>query len=76
MRYTDTMDKNSNEIVKSSKKMRLARLLFIVAIIILAVWLLGNLLKFAAWLISGLAYVAALVVVIGLVVMYFDRRRH
>lgn len=55
--------------------MKLSRLIFIIAAIIVAVWLLGLVLKLAAWLISGLFYVAAIVVIIGLVSMYFDKNK-
>ena len=56
--------------------MKLSRLIFIIAAVIVGVWLLGLLLKFAAWLINGLLYVAAVVVIIGLVSAYFDSRKN
>lgn len=53
----------------------LARLIFIIAAIVVAVWILGLIFRFAAWLISGLLYVAAIVVITGLIVMFIQRQR-
>ena len=55
--------------------MKLTRVLFVIAAIIVGVWLLGLLFKLAAWVISSLLYIAALVVIIGLVSMYIDSRK-
>ena len=55
--------------------MQLSRLIYVIAIIIIAVWLLGLVFRFAAWLINGLLYVAAIVLIIGLVANYLERRK-
>lgn len=58
-----------------TKRMKLSQLIFTIASVIIAVWLLGLIFKFAAWLISGLLYVAAIVVAIGLVMAYIESRK-
>ena len=55
--------------------MKLTRLIFTIAAIIVIVWILGALLKFAAWLISGLFYVAAIVVIIGIISAFIENKR-
>ncbi len=55
--------------------MKLTRVLFVIAAIIVGVWVLGLLFKLAAWVISSLLYIAALVVIIGLISMYIDSRK-
>jgi len=55
--------------------MKLPRLIFTVAAIIVGVWLLGLVFRFAAWLIQGLLYVAAVIVIIGLVSAFIESRR-
>lgn len=55
--------------------MKVSQLIFTIAAIIVGVWLLGLVLKLAAWLISGLLYVAAIVVGIGLVLAYIENRK-
>ena len=55
--------------------MKLSRLIYVIAIIIIAAWLLGLVFRFAAWLINGLLYVAAIVLIIGLVADYLERRK-
>lgn len=55
--------------------MKLSQLIFTIASIIIGVWLLGLIFKFAAWLISGLLYVAAIVVAVGLVMAYVESRK-
>lgn len=54
--------------------MKLSRLIFIIAIVIVGVWLLGLIFKAAAWLINGLIYIAAFVVIIGLISMFMKSR--
>lgn len=56
--------------------MKLSKLIFSIASIIIVVWLLGLVFRFAAWLISGLLYVAAIVVAIGLIVAYIESRKN
>lgn len=51
---------------------KLTQLIFAISAVIVGFWLLALLFKVAAWIISGLLYVAAIVVVIGLVSAYFQ----
>jgi len=55
--------------------MKLSRLIFIVAIVIVGFWVLSLLFKAAAWLINGLIYVAAFVVIVGLISAYISSRQ-
>lgn len=55
--------------------MKLSRVIFIIAAIIVGAWLLGLLLKLAAWLINGLLYIAAIILIIGIVNTYLENRR-
>lgn len=55
--------------------MKLTRLVFLIAAVIIGVWLLGLVFKLAAWLINGLVYIAAIVVIIGLVSAYLENKR-
>lgn len=55
--------------------MKLSRLIFLIAVVIVGVWLLGLLFKLAAWLVNGLLYIAAIVVIIGLISAYIDSRK-
>lgn len=55
--------------------MKLSRLIFIIAGIIVGVWILGLVFRFAAWLINGLLYVAAIVVIFGLISVYIEQRK-
>jgi membrane protein implicated in regulation of membrane protease activity len=56
--------------------MNLSRLLFIIAAVIVGVWIFGLLIEAATWLISGLLYIAAVIVVIGLIYKYIDGRKN
>lgn len=55
--------------------MKLSRLIFIIAAVILSAWLLGVVFKFAAWLLNGLVGVAAIILIIGLIGAYLERRK-
>lgn len=55
--------------------MKLSRLIYIIAVIIISVWLLGLLFKLAAWFINSLLYIAAIIVIIGLVRNWWERRK-
>lgn len=55
--------------------MKLSRVIFTIAVIIVAVWLLGLLFKLAAWLISSLLYIAAVIVIIGVVRYWWENRK-
>ena len=55
--------------------MKLSRLILTIAIVIIAVWLLGAVLKLAAWIINGLLSLAAIVVIIWLIMMFIESRK-
>lgn len=55
--------------------MKLSRVIYIVACIIVGVWLLGLLLKLAAWFVSSLLYIAAVIVIIGIVRAWWESRK-
>ena len=55
--------------------MKLSRLIYIIALIIVGVWALGLLFKLAAWFISSLLYIAAVIVIIGLVRAWWENRK-
>ena len=55
--------------------MKLSRLIYIIAIIIVAVWAIGLLFKLAAWFINSLLYIAAVIVIIGLVRHWWEGRK-
>lgn len=59
-----------------TKDMKLSRVIFVIAAIIVGVWLLGLLIKLAAWFINSLLYIAADIVIIGLIRMYFEKRKN
>lgn len=55
---------------------KLTQLIFSIAVVVVGVWLLSLIFKVAAWIISGLLYVAAIVVIVGLVSAYLQSRKH
>ena len=55
--------------------MKLSRLILTIAIVIIAAWLFGAVLKLAAWIINGLLSLAAIVVVIWLIMMFIESRK-
>lgn len=55
--------------------MKITQVVFTIAVIIVVVWILGALLKLAAWLISGLFYVAAIIVIIGIISTFIENKR-
>lgn len=55
--------------------MKLSRVIFIIAAIIVGVWLIGLMFRIAAWLISGLFYIAAIIVIIGIVRYWWETRK-
>lgn len=55
--------------------MKLSRLIYIIAIIIVGVWVLGLVFKLAAWFINSLIYIAAIIVIIGLIRMWWENRK-
>lgn len=54
--------------------MKLSRVLFLIAAVIVGVWLLGLVFRLAAWLISSFLYVAAVIVVIGIIHYWWTQR--
>ncbi len=55
--------------------MKLSRVIYIIACIIVGVWLLGLLLKLAAWFVSSLLYIAAIIVIIGIIRAWWESRK-
>ncbi|MDO4661102.1 MAG: hypothetical protein Q4B27_03060 [Candidatus Saccharibacteria bacterium] len=55
--------------------MKLSRLILTIAIVIIAAWLFGAVLKLAAWIINGLLSLAAIVVIIWLIMMFIESRK-
>ncbi len=55
--------------------MKLSRLIFVIAAIIVGAWLLGLILRAAAWIISALVGLAAIIVIIGVVSAYFENKK-
>ena len=54
---------------------RFTRLAFNIAAIVIAVWILGLIFKLATWIITGLLYVAAVVVIIGLIAAFINKNK-
>lgn len=52
----------------------LTRLIFSIAAIVVVVWLVAQIFNIVTWLINGLLYVAAVIVIIGLISAYVQRR--
>lgn len=55
--------------------MKLSRLILTIAIVIIAAWLFGVVLKLAAWIINGLLSLAAIVVIIWLIMVFIESRK-
>jgi predicted MFS family arabinose efflux permease len=55
--------------------MKLSRLIYVIAVIIVGVWVVGLLFKLAAWFVSSLLYIAAVIVIIGLVRTWWEQRK-
>ena len=55
--------------------MKVSQLIFIIAVIILSVWFLGLILRVTAWLLGGLVYVAAIVVIAGLIYSFIENKK-
>ncbi len=56
--------------------MKLSRVIFTIAAIIVGVWLIGLAIKLAAWVINSLLYIAAVIVIIGIVRMWWESRKN
>lgn len=54
---------------------KLTRLIFLIAAVIVGAWLLSLVFKLAAWIINGLLYVAAIVLIVGLISAYVQSRK-
>lgn len=58
-----------------NRAMKLSRLIFIIAAIIVGVWVFGLLLRLGAWIINSLLYIAAVIVIIGVVRYWWESRK-
>lgn len=56
--------------------MKLSRLIFIIACVVIGVWLLGLIFRLAAWLINGLLYVAAIIFIVWLITVFLEQRKN
>ena len=54
---------------------RLTQLIFTTAVIVVGVWLLALVFRLATWMINGLLYVAAVVIIVGLISAYDQGRK-
>lgn len=57
------------------KHTKISQLILSIALIVLVTWVLGMVFKLAAWLINGLLYVAAVVVIIWLIALFIESKR-
>ena len=53
----------------------LTQLIFTIAVIVVGVWLLALVFRLATWMINGLLYVAAVVIIVGLISAYVQGRK-
>lgn len=54
--------------------MSFSKLIYTIAALIVGVWLLGIIFRFAAWLVSGMLYIALFVFIIGLILQFGEQR--
>ncbi len=54
---------------------RLTQFIFTIAVIVVGVWLLALVFRLATWMINGLLYVAAVVIIVGLISAYVQGRK-
>lgn len=57
------------------KHTKISQIILSIALIVLVTWVLGVVFKLAAWLINGLLYVAAVVVIIWLITLFIESKR-
>ena len=55
--------------------MSFPKLVYGIAVLIIIAWVLSMVFRLAAWLISGLLYVAVLVVIIGLISQFISQKK-
>jgi len=55
--------------------MSFPKLIYSIAVLVIIAWVLSMIFRLAAWLISGLLYVAVLVVVIGLIAQFISQKK-
>ena len=55
--------------------MSLPKLIYSIAVLVIIAWVLSMVFRLAAWLISGLLYVAVLVVIIGLISQFISQKK-
>jgi hypothetical protein len=55
--------------------MSFPKLIYSIAVLVIIAWVLSMVFRLAAWLISGLLYVAVLVVIIGLISQFISQKK-
>ena len=55
--------------------MSFPKLIYSIAVLVIIAWVLSMIFRLAAWLISGLLYVAVLVVIIGLIAQFISQKK-
>lgn len=55
--------------------MSFPKLVYSIAVLVIIAWILSLVFRLAAWLISGLLYVAVLVVIIGLISQFISQKK-
>ena len=55
--------------------MSFPKLIYSIAVLVIIAWVLSMIFRLAAWLISGLLYVAVLVVIIGLISQFISQKK-
>lgn len=55
--------------------MTVSKLIYLIAVLVIAVWLLGIVFRFAAWLVSGLLYIALIIVIAGLILQFIEQQK-
>ncbi len=60
--------------MRYNRAMKISRLIFIVACIIVGVWVAGLALRLVGWILNSLLYIAAVIVIIGVVRYWWENR--
>jgi membrane protein implicated in regulation of membrane protease activity len=55
--------------------MKLPRVIFIIAAVIVGVWVLGLLVRLVGWVFESLLYIAAIIVIIGVLRYWWEKRK-
>lgn len=56
--------------------MKLSRVIFIIAAVIVGVWVLGLLIRLVGWVFESLLYIAAIIVIIGVLRYWWEKRKN